>query len=309
MFACVVGNKFIIETLIEVGAQVDAVTTSGMTALMLCSTNGKDDCVEFLLTKQPNILLRNDKGKTALDLAKTPKSKKLLSNHLATLEKKANQSFASLVSSESPKLGTKKTRKKKKNKTSEKDTRKPIRPIETVESLPTNENHPGATIKGIKTSPIVIPHQQEETQHNDSDWVTVTGKKEVQQIEKVIKPKQVVSPMKSGEPLLKSYLSAAQVVIEEVKQDDTQDFQKDFMLQHPRVEDLDIHFRYFLGLGLNELSMSQIEVLEEMHLESIKKLNEAKIDLIRIQEQQRLEQKQMLAEMINNSGSKRSGTT
>lgn len=65
----------------------------------------------------------------------------------------------------------------------------------------------------------------------------------------------------------------------------------------------------FIGLHLQELSMSQLEVLEEMHMRAIRNVNAAKvpttvhdltlqIELVRRQEQARLEEQQRLAQQL-----------
>ena len=59
-----------IPLLLEADAQIDAQDNSGYTPLMLASMYGKEAAVRELLKGNPNLDLKNNGGKTALDTAR-----------------------------------------------------------------------------------------------------------------------------------------------------------------------------------------------------------------------------------------------
>ncbi len=52
------------------GIEIDYQEKGGNSMLMLAVSYGFRDIVEYLLSKQPNLDLRNDQGQTAADIAK-----------------------------------------------------------------------------------------------------------------------------------------------------------------------------------------------------------------------------------------------
>jgi ankyrin repeat protein len=65
------GGVALCKVLLDHGANVNAVTVNGETALMLAASNAKSDVVIYLLSKGADPKLRDKSGKTALDYAKS----------------------------------------------------------------------------------------------------------------------------------------------------------------------------------------------------------------------------------------------
>jgi ankyrin repeat protein len=76
--ACYNGNHEVIERLIAAGIGIDQQNGNGATCLMYVSSNSKPDLVKLLLEKGANPKLRNFDDSTALDLAASLACLKLL---------------------------------------------------------------------------------------------------------------------------------------------------------------------------------------------------------------------------------------
>ena len=59
---------------------------------------------------------------------------------------------------------------------------------------------------------------------------------------------------------------------------------------HPTAVALDVAPRHLLGVGLDELSYSQLEAAEEVHRELLSRLADARVELVRQQERTRAEE-------------------
>ena len=70
MYAAEKGNAAVIKKLIDAGANADATTNSGMTALMVASLTGRTEAVKALIEKGADINIRSKGGMTASDYAK-----------------------------------------------------------------------------------------------------------------------------------------------------------------------------------------------------------------------------------------------
>ena len=78
------GHDTVIPLLLEADAQIDAQDITGMTPLIFASANGKEAAVRELLKGNPNLDLKDQFGKTALDNARNEKHQSvvdLLVNH------------------------------------------------------------------------------------------------------------------------------------------------------------------------------------------------------------------------------------
>ena len=64
------GHDTVIPLLLEADAQIDAQNKNGDTPLILASYNGKEAAVRELLKGNPNLDLKDELGKTALDWAR-----------------------------------------------------------------------------------------------------------------------------------------------------------------------------------------------------------------------------------------------
>ena len=46
---------------------------------------------------------------------------------------------------------------------------------------------------------------------------------------------------------------------------------------HPLAKDLEISVENVIGIGLGELSMAQLNLLEDMHLSALKRISDSKV--------------------------------
>lgn len=56
---------------------------------------------------------------------------------------------------------------------------------------------------------------------------------------------------------------------------------------HPTAAALEVELPHLLGVGVSQLSYSQLEAAEEVHRELISRLADARIELVRVQERTR----------------------
>ena len=106
MVACVSNHREVVETLLAAGADVDATSKDGKTALIRASTFGHRDVVQALLNARANIDAESTDGKTTLSVANLSghrDTEKLLSNAGArvTSDKSRKDATASIGKSES----------------------------------------------------------------------------------------------------------------------------------------------------------------------------------------------------------------
>jgi hypothetical protein len=73
-----------------------------------------------------------------------------------------------------------------------------------------------------------------------------------------------------------------------------------FLLQHPLSEELDLRLSYYVGKDLQKLSMEQLAALEQIHYKAVQEISEAKIELMRKQERERLEEEIVLQQQKRN---------
>ena len=66
------------ETLLKAGANVNNPSEGNRTPLMGAAMFGHDDIVEILLERKADVSVKNDFKESALDLAKTKRTRKLL---------------------------------------------------------------------------------------------------------------------------------------------------------------------------------------------------------------------------------------
>jgi ankyrin repeat protein len=69
VYAAFNGHQEIADFLVSKGAELDAASDNGMTALMAAARGGHIDVARALLKKRANANLRMDTGETALDIA------------------------------------------------------------------------------------------------------------------------------------------------------------------------------------------------------------------------------------------------
>ena len=67
--AATIGNKELVESLIQQGADVNAQNKEGATALMLAAGKGNKDIAELLIQHGANVNIRSNENVSALDLA------------------------------------------------------------------------------------------------------------------------------------------------------------------------------------------------------------------------------------------------
>ena len=85
----VTGNQFGISTLLKLGVDVDHKSSEGMTALMIASYAGHQQCVEMLTSANANVDIQDNKGYTALMLATECNSIDIIS-HLLSVNASVN---------------------------------------------------------------------------------------------------------------------------------------------------------------------------------------------------------------------------
>ena len=67
-----------IALLLEADAQIDAQSEDGMSPLIYASVNGEEAAVRELLKGNPNLDLKHNNGKTALDYARQEKKQSIV---------------------------------------------------------------------------------------------------------------------------------------------------------------------------------------------------------------------------------------
>jgi len=68
--ACVNGHDDVVRLLVDNGADVNVGNDGGITPLMLASENDRNDIVVFLIHHGANVHAKDDEGRTALDYAR-----------------------------------------------------------------------------------------------------------------------------------------------------------------------------------------------------------------------------------------------
>ena len=71
MYAVNKGNVLIVESLVEVGVDVDVQAPDGATALFMAAVLGHPKIVELLMKANADFPIRGPKGKTAVDIVNT----------------------------------------------------------------------------------------------------------------------------------------------------------------------------------------------------------------------------------------------
>jgi uncharacterized protein len=86
IYACGMGNTQVAAQLINAGAKIDAAYADALTPLMWAAGQGHLDTVKLLIEKGANAALKDDRGLTALEIARTNKKTDVL-DYLSSLKK------------------------------------------------------------------------------------------------------------------------------------------------------------------------------------------------------------------------------
>ncbi len=86
IYACGMGNTQVANQLINAGAKIDAAYADALTPLMWAAGQGHLDTVKLLIEKRANPSLKDDRGLTALDIARANKKSDVL-EYLSGLKK------------------------------------------------------------------------------------------------------------------------------------------------------------------------------------------------------------------------------
>jgi ankyrin repeat protein len=73
VYAAGMGHSTVVERLLQAGAPIDQVPVDALTPLMWAAGQGHAETVKLLLTKGANKLLKDERGLTAMDMAKEAK--------------------------------------------------------------------------------------------------------------------------------------------------------------------------------------------------------------------------------------------
>eukprot|EP01119_Soliformovum_irregulare_P006712 TRINITY_DN1909_c0_g1_i1.p1 TRINITY_DN1909_c0_g1~~TRINITY_DN1909_c0_g1_i1.p1 ORF type:complete len:314 (-),score=83.15 TRINITY_DN1909_c0_g1_i1:1-942(-) len=295
MFACVKGSLPIVQRLHKAGANLHISNVAGMNALMLAATNGHSNCITFLLHEGADVRSRNLNGQTALGLSKDQKCCSILEAALKQSDKKNQTDVLQLIQQEENQKKKLKKKKKKPASSSPKPAPEIAEPS-LNQNPPTRSNEP-------------IPSQAVTTIEDDGEW-QVYGQKKSHSKAKTDKSNASSSSDQPSNPTRSShpkpawgpgslhYKDASPSTMSPTSHTRSSsidsDIQEVFAQQHPRVSELDLHWKHLIGMNLEELSMSQLEALEEMHFLALQTLNRHKMELIRHQERLSLEEKNAL---------------
>ena len=98
--AAFMGDKEEVESLLKIGADIDAVLEDGVTALMYAAKEGEKEIVELLLEKGANVDLINYHGLAALDLARNTGNNEiveLIKEAKIKQDKKEENAFSAMI--------------------------------------------------------------------------------------------------------------------------------------------------------------------------------------------------------------------
>ena len=69
MEACFDGNARVVRLLLKWGGDVNAKCRDGRTPLMYAAGRNQENCAKVLLARKPDLMIKNDEGHTAWDVA------------------------------------------------------------------------------------------------------------------------------------------------------------------------------------------------------------------------------------------------
>ena len=317
MASCAMDTTTTIKYLFEKGADIETTDVRGRRALHYAVASENVRAVEFLLNEaKVNAAWKDSYGRTALDecvnsnAVTNPELMEMLRKGMEKSKQLQEELFLKMLEEEEEreeqekrKMEKKKNKKKKKNK-EEEDLRekKPNgesedEDKEVEEFEQGKEEEEDTSTETTKTSSAWMKNAANGTAaslfEDDSSFEVVTSKKKKQQ--QKVKPRD--DQNKNSPPALPlppsspPWLERAMIEFEE---------------KHPASVDLDVTIEHLLGLNLESLSASQLDVVADAHVAALEEVRKQRLRLIqkRIIEQREEEESSMaqtLNETLNDS--------
>jgi hypothetical protein len=334
MASCAMDTTTTIKYLFEKGADIETTDVRGRRALHYAVASENVRAVEFLLNEaKVNAAWKDSYGRTALDecvnsngsssnsgnAVTNPELMEMLRKGMEKSKQLQEELFLKMLEEEEEreeqekrKMEKKKNKKKKKKNKEEEDLRekKPNgesededKEVEEFEQGKEEEEEEDNSKETTKTSSAWMKNAANGTAaslfEDDSSFEVVTSKKKKQQQQQ--QQQQKVKPRddqnKNSPPALPlppsspPWLERAMIEFEE---------------KHPASVDLDVTIEHLLGLNLESLSASQLDVVADAHVAALEEVRKQRLRLIqkRIIEQREEEESSMaqtLNETLNDS--------
>ena len=334
MASCAMDTTTTIKYLFEKGADIETTDVRGRRALHYAVASENVRAVEFLLNEaKVNAAWKDSYGRTALDecvnsngsssnsgnAVTNPELMEMLRKGMEKSKQLQEELFLKMLEEEEEreeqekrKMEKKKNKKKKKKNKEEEDLRekKPNgesedEDKEVEEFEQGKEEEEDTSTETTKTSSAWMKNAANGTAaslfEDDSSFEVVTSKKKKQQQQQQQQQQQKVKPRddqnKNSPPALPlppsspPWLERAMIEFEE---------------KHPASVDLDVTIEHLLGLNLESLSASQLDVVADAHVAALEEVRKQRLRLIqkRIIEQREEEESSMaqtLNETLNDS--------
>ena len=330
MASCAMDTTTTIKYLFEKGADIETTDVRGRRALHYAVASENVRAVEFLLNEaKVNAAWKDSYGRTALDecvnsngsssnsgnAVTNPELMEMLRKGMEKSKQLQEELFLKMLEEEEEreeqekrKMEKKKKKKKKKKNKEEEDLRekKPNgesedEDKEVEEFEQGKEEEEDTSTETTKTSSAWMKNTANGTAaslfEDDSSFEVVTSKKKKQQQQQQQQQQQKVKPRddqnKNSPPALPlppsspPWLERAMIEFEE---------------KHPASVDLDVTIEHLLGLNLESLSASQLDVVADAHVAALEEVRKQRLRLIqkRIIEQ-REEEESTMAQTLNDS--------
>ena len=320
MASCAMDTTTTIKYLFEKGADIETTDVRGRRALHYAVASENVRAVEFLLNEaKVNAAWKDSYGRTALDecvnsnAVTNPELMEMLRKGMEKSKQLQEELFLKMLEEEEEreeqekrKMEKKKNKKKKKKNKEEEDLRekKPNgesededKEVEEFEQGKEEEEEDNSK-ETTKTSSAWMKNAANGTAaslfEDDSSFEVVTSKKkkqqQQQQQQQKVKPRDDQKNSPPALPLPPSsppWLERAMIEFEE---------------KHPASVDLDVTIEHLLGLNLESLSASQLDVVADAHVAALEEVRKQRLRLIqkRIIEQ-REEEESTMAQTLNDS--------
>ena len=320
MASCAMDTTTTIKYLFEKGADIETTDVRGRRALHYAVASENVRAVEFLLNEaKVNAAWKDSYGRTALDecvnsnAVTNPELMEMLRKGMEKSKQLQEELFLKMLEEEEEreeqekrKMEKKKNKKKNKKNKEEEDLRekKPNgesedEDKEVEEFEQGKEEEEDTSTETTKTSSAWMKNAANGTAaslfEDDSSFEVVTSKKkkqqQQQQQQQKVKPRDDQNKNSpSALPLPPSsppWLERAMIEFEE---------------KHPASVDLDVTIEHLLGLNLESLSASQLDVVADAHVAALEEVRKQRLRLIqkRIIEQ-REEEESTMAQTLNDS--------